>query len=289
MNETNENDPGTGSNPRQSHLLSSKDYYPTVEQVVWASDTDVHALIGNMKEDALSCLLRECISELRIATRKSSVLDDVSKSSAVLSTEMLPSLENKLESVNKKISLLKSADCDKVVALENSMTTLQMQLNKTPENLKAVMKQVKEVSAENDATSYPNRVHPNEQKSIEIRVRGIPENETGDQLAKTKADMEAVESILLGIKAETSDVRRLGARSQTKSKTGGVAIEDVKQPRVLLVQVPNAWQRRLILLSLPKLKTMGMAAYSFQRSYRKRTWKQKTKFLLKEKSSSVMA
>ena len=54
--------------------------------------------------------------------------------------------------------------------------------------------------------------------------------------------MEAVESILtfLGMKAEISDVRRLGARSNTKSRTGVVAIEFVKQPRVLLVQVPNA-------------------------------------------------
>ena len=73
-------------------------------------------------------------------------------------------------------------------------------------------------------------------------VRGIPEIETGDQLAKTKNDMEAVESILtfLGMKAEISDVRRLGARSNTKSRTGVVAIDFVKQPRVLLVQVPNA-------------------------------------------------
>ena len=122
------------------------------------------------------------------------------------------------------------------------MTTLQMQLNETPEYLESVMKQVKEVSVENDATSYPNRVHPNEQEPIGIRARGIPETETGDQLAKTKADMEAVQSILtfLGIKAEISDVRRVGARSQTKSRTGVAAIEFIKQPRLLLVQVPNA-------------------------------------------------
>ena len=199
VNETNENDPGTGSIPRQSHLFSSKDYYPAVEQVLWASDTDVNALIGNMKKDQLPCLLRECISELRIPARKSSVLDDVSKFLAVLSTEMLPSLENKLERVNENISLLKSTDCHKVVALENSMTTLQMQLNITPKNFKADMKQVKEVYVENYATSYPNRVHPKE--PIGVCVTGIPEIETGDQLAKTKTDIEAVESILtyLGI------------------------------------------------------------------------------------------
>ena len=87
-----------------------------------------------------------------------------------------------------------------------------------------------------------------------IRIRGLPESKALTPRARHENDMEEVNKVFgfLNVDCEISDLRRLG--SYEEAKTSG-------KNRTIIVDLANPWQKRIIFLSLYKLKDYGKPVY----------------------------
>ena len=76
-----------------------------------------------------------------------------------------------------------------------------------------------------------------------IRIRGIPESTEKEARLRQEHDLDEVQKVLtlMVVNASIEDVIRLGRYDENKIRT-------------ILLKVPNAYQRRMILLSARKLK-----------------------------------
>ena len=79
-----------------------------------------------------------------------------------------------------------------------------------------------------------------------IRIRGIPESNEKEARLRQEHDLAQVQKLLahVEVNADIGDVIRLGRHEEGKTRT-------------ILLKIPNAYQRRMILLSARKLKTFG--------------------------------
>ena len=79
-----------------------------------------------------------------------------------------------------------------------------------------------------------------------IRIRGIPESNEKEARLRQEHDLAQVQKLLahVEVNADIGDVIRLGRHEEVKTRT-------------ILSKIPNAYQRRMILLSARKVKTFG--------------------------------
>ena len=127
--------------------------------------------------------------------------------------------------------------------LENEMTDLK----KTVTEIKTLL-----------TTKQPDSDYPTQPSSIAsrqkpppkpaeeldgIRMRGIPESTVKEARLRQEHDLAEVQKVLthMDVNASIGDVIRLGRYDENKTRT-------------ILLKVPNAYQRRMILLSARRLK-----------------------------------
>ena len=83
-----------------------------------------------------------------------------------------------------------------------------------------------------------------------IRIRGIPESTEKEARVRHEHDLAEVQKLLthMEVNAIIGDVIRLGRYEENKTRT-------------ILLKVPNAYQRRMVLLSARKLKTFSQPIF----------------------------
>ena len=83
-----------------------------------------------------------------------------------------------------------------------------------------------------------------------IRIRGIPESTEKEARVRQEHDLAEVQKLLthMEVNAIIGDVIRLGRYEENKTRT-------------ILLKVPNAYQRRMVLLSARKLKTFSQPIF----------------------------
>ena len=89
---------------------------------------------------------------------------------------------------------------------------------------------------------------PNSPEELDgIRIRGIPESTEKEARVRQEHDLAEVQKLLthMEVNAIIGDVIRLGRYNENKTRT-------------ILLKVPNAYQRRMVLLSARKLKTFSL-------------------------------
>ena len=109
------------TDPGRTRLASecvNKDFYPTVDQLVWSEDSVTNKLYSVMPKNSLMCLLRETVSQLRAATK------DKEKSIVAMIENKFDDFEEKI----KKIDALDEKIGQKFDAFEDKMNSLKQEV-----------------------------------------------------------------------------------------------------------------------------------------------------------------
>ena len=125
--------------------------------------------------------------------------------------------------------------------LENEMTDLKKTVTKT---LLSTKQPDSDYPTQPSSIASRQKLPPKPAEELDgIRIRGIPESTEKEARLRQEHDLADVQKVLthMDVNASIGDVIRLGRYDENKIRT-------------ILLKVPNAYQRRMILLSARKLK-----------------------------------
>ena len=105
-----------------TRAFSGKDYYPTIAQLVWASEDDVNKILIGQQKSSLTCLLRQCLSQLKESLNKEQTMTDIVSTLSTGIGELkacIPKIESsvervrdEVESVRANVTEIKAAECN---------------------------------------------------------------------------------------------------------------------------------------------------------------------------------
>ena len=225
---------------RSSSASRSKDYYPTISELVWACDDDVNKLISYLSKSSLQCLLRESLSQLKVsANNNHSMKESFSTLTAAFTdfnAAVLPKIEMSIkETLTNVIEDIKPLHSG-VAAINTAVAKLEHDPTKTHASTK----------------QFSNSVHKPNNRDMQIRIDGIFEDTEKTRAENTEEENSKVIDILKHLKVNPtiSNIERIGKfRKETK------------RPRTLLVTLQQAWDVRLILSRAKSLKDLDQKIY----------------------------
>ena len=193
----------------------SKDYYPTIDELIEEDVSTVSKHLHKMQKDWVISLFRDLLAQHK-TTRK-------------LVNE-LPNIDDIKETVNEVVKE-KLANCSK----------MNEQLKKF------VSEGVKEVYTENPCALEKRsftRSAPDQVILNQIRINGIPEAKANSTEELLNAEHNQVDNLIhfLGEQTNVQNIRRLGKQNPNR-----------KQPRTMLVTVSSPWEVRKLLAKGRKL------------------------------------
>ena len=91
--------------------MIGKDYYPTISELVWASEDDTTKILSGLSKSSLSCFLRECLSQLKVALNKETSLTEVVSSLSTgmndLNATAILKIESSVEQIFRELQATK--------------------------------------------------------------------------------------------------------------------------------------------------------------------------------------
>ena len=141
---------------------------------------------------------------------------------------------------------------------DEKITTMTEQFENFRKEMESIKQSVEDMKSAPKRPPHPEPTQlisrkPNAQATYDgIRIRGIEEMKSKDSRKRHEHDLEEVNKLFafLTINAEVTDFKRLGKFE-----------EDASKPRTITVKLSNDWQKRLILVSLAKLKHYEKTVY----------------------------
>ena len=225
---------------RSSSASRSKDYYPTISELVWACDHDVNKLISHLSKSSLQCLLRESLSQLKVSANNNHSMKESFSTLTALFTDFNAAVLPKIEMSIKETLTNVIEDIKPLHSGVAAINTAVAKLKHDPTNTHASIKQVS------------NSVHKQNNRDMQIRIDGIFEDTEKTRAENTEEENSKVIDILKHLKVNPtiSNIERIGKfRKETK------------RPRTLPVTLQQAWDVRLILSRAKSLKDLDQKIY----------------------------
>ena len=212
-----------------TRAFSGKDYYPTIAQLVWASEDDVNKILNCQQKSSLTCLLRQCLSQLKESLNKEQTMTDIVSTLSTGIGELkacIPKIESSVERVRDEVESVR-ANVTEIKAAERSAPPVQV----PTQNL---------------------RESSTESHLYQIRLDGLPELDNKNPAEIIKAETAAVERVFnhLSEPLTICNLKRLGAYKKERSR-----------PRTLLITLPRVWDVRKVLSKAPMLKSYNEKVY----------------------------
>ena len=225
---------------RSSSASRSKDYYPTISELVWACDHDVNKLISHLSKSSLQCLLRESLSQLKVSANNNHSMKESFSTLTAAFTDFNTAVLPKIEISNKETLTNVIEDIKPLHSGVAAINTAVAKLKHDPTKTHASIKQVS------------NSVHKPNNRDMQIRIDGIFEDTEKTRAENTEEENSKVIDILKHLKVNPtiSNIER-----------NGKFRKETKRPRTLLVTLQQAWDVRLILSRAKSLKDLDQKIY----------------------------
>ena len=159
---------------------------------------------------------------------------------------------------NQRDTILSTIVTSRPSMTDEKITTMTEQFENFRKEMESIKQSVEDMKSAPKRPPHPEPTQlisrkPNAQATYDgIRIRGIEEMKSKDSRKRHEHDLEEVNKLfaLLTINAEVTDLKRLGKFE-----------EDASKPRTIIVKLSNDWRKRLILVSLAKLKHYEKTVY----------------------------
>ena len=158
---------------------------------------------------------------------------------------------------NQRDTILSTIVTSRPSMTDEKITTMTEQFENFRKEMEFIKQSVEDMKSAPKRPPHPEPTQlisrkPNAQATYDgIRIRGIEKMKSKDSRKRHELDLEEVNQLFafLTINAEVTDFKRLGK------------FEDASKPRTIIVKLSNDWQKRLILVSLAKLKHYEKTVY----------------------------
>ena len=208
---------------RLDSLKIHKDYYPTIDECINTDDETLTKLFNKMNKESVVCLLREVISQHRVAMKENYAIKDIAESVRSINQRMDHNHQDSIVHAIKPV-------------FDESIKSIKKEPESAPPTVGA-----RKIESHNISNC--------------IRIQGVQ----AVNLSKNENDIKTnteVGNLLseLGVNAEIVHLRRLGSfeKFKEKSESNSLNIEshatsEKVAPRVVMVEIKNNWDVRLIL------------------------------------------
>ena len=207
--------------PSSARGIPTKDYYPTISELVWANDDDINRLLSSLPKDILICLVRECVSQLKVSWNKEAAMAENLKSLSSGISDLKSSLPKMEKTMNENCHSIYSD----VVKLSKSVESIPVNLATPP------------------TASIPKRHMDESAVPPQLRIDGIEEFPNKSTAELIDCEHAAVSAVFdhLSETPQISDVIRLGKLNKDKGR-----------PRTLLVTLNSVVAKSSHLRSFEK-------------------------------------
>ena len=224
------------TDPGRTRLASecvNKDFYPTLDQLVWSEDSVTNKLYSVMPKNSLMCLLRETVSQLEAATK------DKEKSIVAM-------IENKFDDFEEKIKKIDALD----EKIEQKFDAFEDKMNSLKQEVTAQEATIEEGSYASKVREFPTEVRKalqeakNDEKvednEKETRTRNFVihgSEELGENTNQTKdKDKQYICDILkkLEVPNQPESVARLGAPTKTGKRPIKVIMKSKEDQQLVM-------------------------------------------------------
>ena len=154
---------------------------------------------------------------------------------------------------NRKESMINDLMQTRPSIAETKLNEIAEQFSTFKQEIDSLKQKIDETSKKPQNRNEPKQPALNKPESSYngIRIRGLLELGSKSSRDRHEHDLEEVNKLLafLTVEAKITDLKRLGK------------YEEGKRPRTIVVNVSNEWQKRLILMSLAKLKNYDKTVF----------------------------
>ena len=193
-----------------SRTMIGKDYYPTISELVWSSEDDTAKILSGLSKSSISCLHRECLSQLKVALNKETSL-----------TEVVSSLSTGMNDLNATA----------ILKIESSVEQIFRELQAT--KIQEVPVTTIPVTGVKVISPIPNSI---DDYRYQAKVVGIPEKVEKYPNNRALADRDAVIAVMKNLGMDYSTVKDCYRRGKYNKE----------KLRPLIVNFSSIWDSTLM-------------------------------------------